>query len=445
MGARLVAPAGLRRLLLAGVVTALLAGGCSSTPLLTKAQYEPSRAALAQGAPEQALAKFPAGEPGTFITTMERTYLSLLEGRPDIDALARYSERIEDRVRYDVSREVKSFFYVATPEGYYASEHEVIWMHMLLSWGYSLRGQYEDGCVEAREASRLLSARWSPEGHFDDPSMRSILGELWALCGDWDDAQVDFRRAWELDPTLGWALELGQRAEPPRALFLVLGGIGPTPEWDPKAEFNPLRGVRNIHFRSQALGSAATIYTWQGSVPLHRTPDAAPWYVRHQARDNAIHDLIGDSQYGIDSTMRVGVYAGSTSAGVLYGAGIVTLSIAGGGLVVYLAAEAGSGEGVAYGILIAAAGSAYGIKQSLRIEREARARLVEKSDPSPYYRFVRFLPDYAWIGWSDEPAGRAVWVETTPGSGHDEGELVPALETVAPNVYIGYLPDVALP
>ena len=109
------------RPVVAGLLVGLLAAGCSATPLLTKEQYGPSRTALALGAPAEALARFPHGEEGTFITTMERTYLSLLQGRPDIDALARYSERIEDRVRYQVSRELKSFFYVETPEGYYAS------------------------------------------------------------------------------------------------------------------------------------------------------------------------------------------------------------------------------------------------------------------------------------------------------------------------------------
>ena len=437
------------RPVVAGLLVGLLAAGCSATPLLTKEQYGPSRTALALGAPAEALARFPHGEEGTFITTMERTYLSLLQGRPDIDALARYSERIEDRVRYQVSRELKSFFYVETPEGYYASEHEIVWMHLLLGWGYSLRGQYEDGCVEARKGSHLLSARWSEEGRFDDPTLRSILGVLWALCGSWEDAQVDFRRAWEMDPSLGWAMQLGQRDVPPRNLFLVLGGIGPTPEWNPELGVNPLRSLRNIRFRLVGRGSKALVDAWSWSVPLNRTPDASPWYARHQARDNAIHELIADSRYGIDSAVALGEYAATTGVNTT----ILMLAVAGGiaigGGIIYLTVTYLSGEAVGYGIMVGIATPIVIAIQAKRTYdrrvRESRKKLTTQVDPSPYYRFVRFLPDYVWIGWNDEAPGADVWAQTDTQPQPDFIDLLPSLGTVAPNVYIGFLPDVAQP
>ena len=148
--------------------------GCAQS-LLLKKDYHPSLQAHYQGQPATALHHFPTGEPDSFITTMEQTYLKLLQGNPDINALQSYADAVEDRVRYDVSREVKSFFYLRTPEDYYASEHEIIWLHFLLSWGYSLRGEREKACIEARKSAHLLSYRWSEEGHFDDPALRIFL------------------------------------------------------------------------------------------------------------------------------------------------------------------------------------------------------------------------------------------------------------------------------
>ena len=51
---------------------------------------------------------------------------------------------------------LKHFFYLETPEGYYASEHEVIWLHMLLSWGYSMQGKYDKAYVEAKKSAKPI-------------------------------------------------------------------------------------------------------------------------------------------------------------------------------------------------------------------------------------------------------------------------------------------------
>jgi len=131
--------------------------GCSSR-LLTSRDYEESLFQHYSGHPQQALSEFPPEEKGGFITTLEKGYLSQLAGKPETKTLQKLAAAIEQRVRYRGSREVKSLFYAETPEGYYASEHEIIWLHLLLSWRYSTKGQYEDGCVEARKASELLTA-----------------------------------------------------------------------------------------------------------------------------------------------------------------------------------------------------------------------------------------------------------------------------------------------
>ncbi len=110
------------------------------TTLLTRQDYRWTRSALEKKDFETAVKLFPTEEKNGFITSMEKAYLKLIQGKPEIDELIRYAENIEKRVRFSASREIKTFFYLETPEGYYASEHEIIWLHMLLSWGYSLRG-----------------------------------------------------------------------------------------------------------------------------------------------------------------------------------------------------------------------------------------------------------------------------------------------------------------
>src|SRR3990172_5946034 len=206
------------------LVLVLLGTGCSQNSLLTRQDYQKSQQDFLRGDAESALLDFPRkAEDGTFITTLEQGYLSLIQGKRQIEGLQKQAEALEKRVRYHVSREARNFFYVQTPADYYASEHEVIWLHFMLSWGYSLQGKYEEACVEARIARSLLSLPWRPGGHLSDPAMRLYLAGLWTMCGEWQEAQGDLRAAWFLDNSLVWAMELAERSQPPH-LFLVLGG-----------------------------------------------------------------------------------------------------------------------------------------------------------------------------------------------------------------------------
>ena len=173
----------LARLLL--LSTLLLITGCSHTNLLSKQDYQKSQNQFLQGNADDAYLIFPRGaETGNFITTVEKAYLNLIQGKAQTKQLQQQVEILENRVRYHVTREAKTFFYLQTPEDYYASEHEVIWLHLLLSWGYALQGKNDNACVEARQASSLLSLPWSPAGHFDDPTLRLFLAGLWTMCGE---------------------------------------------------------------------------------------------------------------------------------------------------------------------------------------------------------------------------------------------------------------------
>ena len=227
------------------VLCLLLCAGCSQNSLLTRQDYPKSQQDFIQGDNKKAREDFPQQrEKGGFITSMERGYLSLLQGRPMTAELRKQARFQENQVRYHVSREARTFFYVRTPEDYYPAEHEVVWLHLLLGWGYAQQGQYTDACVEARNAGSLLTLPWSPSGHFDDPMLRLFLAGLWTMCGQWAEARVDLRAAADMDDGLAWAQALAERERPPAQLFIVLGGPGPEVQWDPEFKANLLRSGR---------------------------------------------------------------------------------------------------------------------------------------------------------------------------------------------------------
>ena len=400
---------------IACLLVLLLCSGCGQNSLLTRQDYQKSQQDFLRGDAENALLDFPrAAEQGTFITKMERGYLSLIQGKPEVKGLQQQAEVLENRVRYHVSREARNFFYVQTPEDYYASEHEVIWLHFMLSWGYSLQGKYAEACVEARIAGSLLSLPWSPVGHFDDPAMRLMLAGLWAMCGEWHEAQVDLRAAWFLDNSLTWAKELAEHNQPPAHLFIVLGGPGPEPEWKPELSANPLRSERQVNFRLRGRKSALSIVDQSGvAIASHLSPDARNWYERHLARESELHEMILDSAYGKKMAVR-GALAGTEIAitsgvGLAIGLGGTAL----GAVVMYYGQTA---DAVKAGLIIAAASIEQGIKISRKGYSDSTSRLKQELDPAPRYRYVRYLPEYLWLGWSDQAVAYPVELRTPSAS-----------------------------
>ncbi len=421
-------------------LTLSFVSGCSNTTLLTRQDYAKSRSYLADGRTDDAVLGFPRQfERGDFITTMEKTYLNLLQGKPQIKALKAQVDILEDRVRYHISREAKTFFYLQTPEDYYASEHEVIWMHFLLGWGYALQGEYESACVEARVAGSLLTLPWSAQGNFDDPMLRIFLGTLWTMCGEWQEAQVDFRAAWELDHTLVWARELAMRATPPANLILVLGGTGPEVKWTPELDINPLRSERQVSFEFQGRKSRLMIRDHAGyQLNTFLSPDATPWYVRHLERESELHELILDSAFGGKATAS-GVVAGGkiaahTGLGILVGVGGTAL----GAVIANAGLQSSSEEVFRLGLITIAASLAYGGDIISDGYRSSVKAFKQDMDPSLQYRYVRFLPEYLWLGWTDNPLEMPLQLDASSGM---QGKIEQAAVRNKSTVSLGYMPD----
>ncbi len=435
----------------------LLCAGCSSNHLLTRQDYQKSRDDFIHADYQQALLDFPRSrEDGDFITTMETGYLSLLQGKPQTQTLQKQATLQEDQVRYRVSREARTFFYVRTPEDYYPSEHEVIWLHFLLSWSYSLQGKYTDACVEARVAGSLLTLPWAPAGHFDDPAMRLFLAGLWTMCGDWREAQVDLRAAWFMDNSLTWARELADRDNPPAQLFIVLGGPGPEVLWDPEFKANPLRSGRRVGFKLNGRKSTLFIADQHGKIiSTHLSPDASKWYQRHLEHESELDELIQDSAFGgkaaASGAKATAIFAGDTGMRLVQGIGAGAL------VGLYIVAKADSaipktGSASTTGSTTSMTSADYkaaaaigavlggiigGIYGAAEGYEQGSAEMKKDLDPSPYYRYVRYLPEYLWMGWSDQAVSYPVRV-STPGA---SAEIRQPAVVNGVSVSIAHLPD----
>ncbi len=376
-----------------------------STVLHKKSDYNISSENLLKNNLEDAVLSLPNIEKSSFITIIEKTYLNLLSGKAEIKELIKYQKKIENRIRYGVKREFNNFFYIETPEGYYASEHEIIWVHYLLSWGYSLQGEYDKALIEVKKGNNLLSGEITQEGKFEDPLMRVFQGVLYAMAGSWDDSRIDFKEAYNLDKSLVWASELSKLETEPSNLIVILNGGGTEPFWDPKLEFNPVRGIRTLNFSGRGQYSKLILRTEKGeNIPLYLSPKSNKWYNRHFTRDTELHDIIKDSKYSQEVLGSIVKGTVVSTGGVLLGTVIAVGSIGVGGGVIYLGFKSGSSDLASTGVIVGATIIVKGFEIGHEIITASfdysKNDLDTTLDTSESYRYVRFLPEYLNIGWS---------------------------------------------
>lgn len=146
------------------------------------------------------------------------------------------------------------------------------------------------------------------------------------------------------------------------------------------------------------------------AIEPHLSPDARNWYERHLARESELHEMILDSAYG--QKMAVSGALAGTSIVVSGGAGLAVVlgGTALGAAVMYFGNTA---DAIKLGLIIAAAGIEQGIGISRQGYRQSTGRLKQDLDPAPRYRFVRYLPEYLWMGWSDQDITYPVELRTT--------------------------------
>ncbi|MBM9591042.1 hypothetical protein JWG41_11330 [Leptospira sp. 201903075] len=371
------------------------------TSIAKRQEYEDSLRAYKKANLDKAIEYLPTEERKGFISVLERAHLEFLKGGSDYKNLEKIANESKERLRFSASRSLKSFFYMETEEGYYASEAEIIYLHILLGLYYVRAGDYEKGKIQARYAGNLLSGEWSAEGQFDDPTLRLLLASLWLTTDSIEEAKVDFRRASQLKPHSATLRAMANdRYAPNEEFMLIFGGPGAEPEMDPSAHLNFIRGLRNLKFRQTGKQSQLTLIDVSGKTSLVLEKDTLGWYERHLIRDNEISELIQDSKYFqlvSASALKEGTKGTVKVTGAILASGTIVALGAG---VVYGGAEIQSKELAGVGVAIMIAGFKLGAKWIETSYDDARRNIRKDLDISDEYRYVRFFPEYVWIGKS---------------------------------------------
>jgi hypothetical protein len=171
----------------------------------------------------------------------------------------------------------------------------------------------------------------------------------------------------------------------------------------------PLRTTRQVSFKLRGRKSRISLADSNGVVIAPQlSPDAGHWYQRHLERESELHELILDSAFGgkaaASGTVAGGKIAATTGIGLAVALGGTALGAA---IINY-----GTGDALYYGLAVAGAGIQKGMQISQQGYQQSASKLKQDLDPSISYRFVRYLPEYLWLGWSDQPIAYPVELRT---------------------------------
>ena len=372
----------------------LFCAACASKKLVRDKDYDLAVGSFRGGYYDLALEKFPKKEEGGFITSVEKNWLRLWDGEPKQAELQKLVRSFDERKFISLSREAGYFFYQESEEGYIPAEHEVIVMHLVSATAFLREQKWEEAAVEARRAGFFLEGMFNEnQPHFDDPALRLWLAGIWAAVGDWQQAQVDLRRA----NRIAKSKELEQLLEapqPPASLQILFYGVSPDLRWE-SGRYTPVFTRTKLDPYRDYLALSKT-----DSVGF----DTFPWYERHELRNSQLRDVLVKSNYMaqfLGLKTYTGVQRGSTKAvaytgkliGIAVGAAII-------GATIYLAAQGGlNGEATTYGFIGGAAVGGAIYESAEKFDREVQKSIDETEtkglEDMRTYRFVRFMP--AWI------------------------------------------------
>lgn len=367
---------------------------CTTKKIIRNSEYQYSEAAFGSGDPAKALEHFPKKEQHGFVTSIEKSWLGFWNDEKDFSDLMKQSKTFDERKYTSILRETEYFFYNESEDGYIPAEHEVIIMHLLNAMFFMRDNQWDKAHVEARKATFFFQNYFTEDqAHFDDPALRIWLAGVWAALGEWQEAQVDFRKAYELtkEPSL---LPFVEMEQPPKELSLIFNGTGPELIWED--------------------GSPTPNFVNKNSPPKNPvTFSSLPWFIRHEKRNSQIRDIIMKSNYmaqyyGLNTSVGAEKSVGFVAANSLRAVGIITgVVVIGGGI--YLIAQSGGSGGdaigyvIGFGALLFDAFWTEGDKIAKRFEESTAERKKEGLEKLRTYRFVRFLPSWVSISIAPEP------------------------------------------
>lgn len=369
---------------------------CASHEIIRDREYTPAVEAYQRTEPAAALEVFPVGEHQGFITAVEKGWLSQWAEIWDETWMQKQVGTFDQRNFTSITREAGIFLFQESEEGYVPSEHEVIVLHLVSAVHYAKKDRLDDAKVELRRAGYILDHFW------DDPALRLWLGALWTSFGEWNEAQVDFRRAAEInhDDRLR---KLSEMRRPPPAFTLHFYGNGPLVKWN-DGEYEP-------QFLSDTNRPAMGI-----------VEPTLPWFYRHRLRNTELRELLVKSNFmaqylGSKSLTYAEHGLVKTAAASIRMAGLaIGLVLFGGAM--YLATQSSGGgsqgmEYLAYAGIAAGAGIwRAGSNLDRELTREVKARDRQKQEDLRIYRMVRFMPN--WIALDLAPPTTTVNTLTVP-------------------------------
>jgi tetratricopeptide (TPR) repeat protein len=379
---------------------------CVSSRLIEKKEYAQTISELKSENFEKAIEVFPKKEKDHFITVLEKAYLRLLSSnkmkQEEVDQLVKLAGQIEAKDVIYLSNEVQNLFYIETDEGYFPAEHELYWMHLVLGFHYLKNLEPDLARIHAQKISELFSRiNNKGEKYFDDAALRILAATLWLGVNEWDRAQVDIRRAYELQPSLIFLKETLASNAPPREWAVVLRGTGYQASFESNKLESLFSGSEGIKFKSFLIAD-------KKPLDLSFIGSSESWYQRHVYRNYEIKNVIDKSRYMtrmFKSELEYGSLNALTTAatGVVITTGVALgIGIVGSGI--YLLSQVGgssSGEAagyiVAFGFLVGSeiynAGVNFYDKTTTRLKKDK----TEYQDVSRFYRYVRFIPDEIYL------------------------------------------------
>ncbi len=368
--------------------------GCASRTIIRDREYHESTQRINSLQLQEALKKFPTKESTGFITNYEKSWIQFWSNdKKDYSVLHQQARSFDKRNYISLSKEGEQWLFQESSDGYIPSEPEVISNYLLLAQYEMLDGKFAEARVDLKKATEILQK----DSHdlsilFDDPSLRMWIGSLWLALGEWSEARVDFRRAFELTRDKRY-LSLSELPEPPGEWNLIFWGTSPNWVWD-RTRLEPQFSVGlRPNIEGEGNNSESVIYA-----------STSPLFKRHVERLNKLREFALKSNYMTQfisdeawtATKKTSATLGAASiaaTGILLGTGIVV-----GGL--YLLAKLqGDNElskyliegGVAVGSMFYySAKSLYG-----EWTEEIAADAKTQEDDRRTYRFVRYFP--SWI------------------------------------------------
>jgi uncharacterized protein len=174
--------------------------------------------------------------------------------------------------------------------GYKGEDFEKVLINVYLALSFAATGQIESAQVECRKINLLLH-RMISEGkrnYEESPFARYLAGILWEASGEWNSAYIDYKLAYELDPSLPGL---------PSDLIYTAGKMGFASEESQWRQAYPHVPVR----RDQHNGGELIVVYQQGRSPRkvpRREDHSLPRFVSRPSEDYGARVVVGGETKG---------------------------------------------------------------------------------------------------------------------------------------------------